>query len=234
MASEVLAAHRQPVLAQVAEVAAGAVDADEAVPGGLVGSARVAVPLHPGLRRIEAGAGLADPAPDEVGLVGAHVAHGDVGLAPLQVAQRIRRDDLDDDARGQVAQPRQQRRQQVGGHHVARRDAHHAVHRLRLAGGGDLQFGGGRAHGACVVQQGQPGAGERHRLADALEERDAQARLDCGHLPAQCRLGQAELARGGRQRAGLGGFEKGLELVPVELIHTLMHESSAILGDVFA
>jgi hypothetical protein len=67
---------------------------------------------------------------------------------------------------------------------------------------------GGRAHGACVLQQVQPGGGQRHGLAHPLEQRHAHAPLDGGHLAAQRGLGQAQLAGGRRQRAGFGRFQK--------------------------
>jgi hypothetical protein len=89
IAAEVGRLQRQPVLAQVAQVAARAVAADEGMLRRLRGGARVAMLLHPGRRRVEARLGIADEAADQVGLVGPQVAHRDVGLTAAQVAHRV-------------------------------------------------------------------------------------------------------------------------------------------------
>ena len=83
-----------------------------------------------------------------------------------------------------------QRGQQVGSHPVGGRDRDHAAHGLRAAGGRQPQGLGGGAHGACMLQQVQPGGRERHGLAHPLEEGHAHALLDGRHLAAQRGLGQ--------------------------------------------
>jgi hypothetical protein len=70
-----------------------------------------------------------------------------------------------------------------------------------------------------VLKQIQAGGGQRHGLAHALEQGHAQARLDGRHLSAERRLRQPQLARGGRQRAGIGRFQKRMQLIPVEFFH---------------
>ncbi|MCY1312972.1 hypothetical protein D9M70_634520 [compost metagenome] len=79
-----------------------------------------------------------------------------------------------------------------------------------------------------MFQQIQARGGERHGLAHALEQGHAHLPLDGGHLSAQGGLGQAQLARGRRQRAGFSGLQKRLELVPIELIHAFMYMFTAI------
>jgi hypothetical protein len=232
VAAEVGHLQRQPVLAQVGQVTARAVAAHEGMPGRLRGRARVAVLLHPAGRRVEARLRIADETADQVGLVGPQMAHGDVGLAPAQVAQCVRRHHVDHDAGRLLAQLSHQAGQQMGGHRLAGRDGDHAIHCLRLAGGGQRQVLGRRTHHAGMLQQRQPGGRGHHGLAGPLEQRDAQLPFDGRHLPAERGLGQAQLARRSRQRPGLGRLEKCLQLVPVGLIHTPSHECSAILGDV--
>ncbi|OGA86488.1 MAG: hypothetical protein A2Z90_05575 [Burkholderiales bacterium GWA2_64_37] len=127
------------------------------------------------------------------------MADGNVGLPAQQVAQRVGRDHFDGNAWLLRAQALHDGRQQVGGHGVGGRHRHHAPYRLRPPASRQAQRLGGSAHGAGVFQQVQPRGREHHGLAHALEQRHPHLLLNGGHLPAQGGLGQAQLARGGRQ-----------------------------------
>ena len=101
--------------------------------------------------------------------------------------------------------------------------------RLGLAGGGERDKAGRRAHGADVIQQLLPARRQRQTAPDALEKHHAELRLQRGDLTPERRLRHAERTRRRGQRPLLRRDQKRAGAIPVELdaapIHTLMHMS---------
>ena len=161
------------------------------------------------------GKGRADEFRDQLGLGGAHMADGDIGLAAAQVADLVRHHDLHVDPRRAAGEVDQDRWQDMGGIAVAGRDAHMALDARALAGGRQRQPRGRLAHGAGLLQKLHPRRGQHQRLADALEKGHAKGCLQPRHLPPKGGLRQPERAGGSRKRALLDRREKRADLVPV-------------------
>ena len=104
--------------------------------------------------------GLADHLCDQVGLFGAGMANGDIGLAPGQVADLVRRHHVDLDRRRRVADPLQDRRQVIGRHMIGGRDPDQALDRLGLAGRRQRDAPGRRPHRPEMVEQVEAGPGQ--------------------------------------------------------------------------
>ena len=179
---------------------------------------------------------LAELLRDQRALRRPHHAHRDVGLATQQVRQRVRRHQLDLDARLLALQAHQHGGQQPDGGHVAGADAHgtgRQVTRLREAA---REGQGAVLHLARGVGNGQRGGGGRDPAAGALEQRRAELGLELGDVAAQRRLLGPEPARRAHQAAGIEHGQKALDESPVEPVgggvwHAKVYGWIAILGN---
>ena len=122
-----------------------------------------------------------------------HHAHRDVGLAPQQVGELVRRDQLDLDLGMRALQRGQHRRHQPGRGDLAGRDANDALRRRacrrQATGDGERRV----LHPPRRLGDRQRRAGRRDAASGALEQRHAELRLELGDVAAQGRLLRAAL-----------------------------------------
>jgi hypothetical protein len=124
-----------------------------------------------------------------------------------------------DELERQLRMARQQRSDQHGEHAryepFGGRDAHGAAHALVAAG--DAALGGQRVllHALGVLQDAAAGAREQEAVRAAHEQLGAEASLERGDAPARGGLSDAQLARGGRERAMASHLQEEAKIVPI-------------------
>ena len=182
---------------------------------------------------VEPAAHLADTLRDQRRLLGAHHAHRDIRGAAQEIVDPVRQHQLDHQLRVVLAEIGKDRRQHLGADDLARRDAHHAGGVVGEAGGGAHHRRGGAGHGLGMGAQLDRGLRRGEAGGRAREQHDAQRLLEGIDVAADGRLGEAEIARRGRQTAARHDGEEGARELPAgsRVGHTGMYSRPTQIGN---
>ena len=189
---------------------------------------RAPVTFEIGIGRIKVRRCVPQPLGDQIRLGRTGMAQGDVSLAALQILYLVRGDDIEGDARRDIRQTPQDRRQHIGRGQIGRGDRHPALDRLHLSAGGQRNAACRLAHLADMVQQHVARVGQRQAPANPFKQRNLKRLFQRRDLPAEGGLGQTKRTGCRAERTLFRRHEERADLVPVECYTLPIHAFSYI------